>query len=243
MLTGLPMIGNHRGGLQHKCAKANEATPVGNPVPFLFSQTQQPERILPMQITLNQDEIIDAVKAYVRSQINIASNQDIVIDLRAGRGENGFTATLDIVPAKKGLGIREPGAAVPREVVPASTGPAISTTPEAREPAPTTASMMAPSTLAKPASLSASTPKSNPFTKVAAAAAAVVAETPAAEPEAAQEAEPSVEDGEGLRTEAEHQAEEEAAAEASTEAPAEEPAPAAETTPAPRSIFSKAKAG
>lgn len=29
----------------------------------------------------------------------MADNQDIVIDMKAGRGENGFSATLDIVPA------------------------------------------------------------------------------------------------------------------------------------------------
>lgn len=49
-----------------------------------------------MQITLNQDEIVEAIEAYVRRQITISPSQDIAIDLRAGRGENGFTATLDI---------------------------------------------------------------------------------------------------------------------------------------------------
>lgn len=52
-----------------------------------------------MQITLNEDEIIEAVKAHVLGQINVAENQNISIALKAGRGENGFTATLDIVPA------------------------------------------------------------------------------------------------------------------------------------------------
>lgn len=51
-----------------------------------------------MQITLNQDEIVDAITNYVRGQIAITSNQQIAVDLRAGRGENGFTATLDIRP-------------------------------------------------------------------------------------------------------------------------------------------------
>ncbi len=53
-----------------------------------------------MQITLNQDEILVALENYVRSQINIATGQEVSIDLKAGRGENGFSATLDIVPAK-----------------------------------------------------------------------------------------------------------------------------------------------
>lgn len=51
-----------------------------------------------MQITLNQDEIMQALDVYVRTQINIALNQKVVIDLKAGRGENGYSATLDIVP-------------------------------------------------------------------------------------------------------------------------------------------------
>lgn len=54
-----------------------------------------------MQITLNEDEIIEAVKNQVLGQIAVGANQDISIALKAGRGENGFTATLDIVPAGK----------------------------------------------------------------------------------------------------------------------------------------------
>lgn len=53
-----------------------------------------------MQITLNHDEILKALDIYVRSQINIAQDQDIIIDLKAGRGENGYSATLDIVQSK-----------------------------------------------------------------------------------------------------------------------------------------------
>ena len=62
-----------------------------------------------MQITLNQDEILAALESYVRSQITVAEDQTIVFDLKAGRGEHGFSATLDIVPANvkskpKGIG-------------------------------------------------------------------------------------------------------------------------------------------
>lgn len=49
-----------------------------------------------MQIILAEDEIMEALEAYVRERITLASNQTINIDLKAGRGENGFTATLDI---------------------------------------------------------------------------------------------------------------------------------------------------
>lgn len=49
-----------------------------------------------MQITLNQEEIQSAIDTYVRDQITIADDQEISIDLRAGRGENSFTAILNI---------------------------------------------------------------------------------------------------------------------------------------------------
>ena len=52
-----------------------------------------------MQITLNQTEIETALRRYVNDQVNIREGHEIVIDLKAGRGENGFSATIDIVPA------------------------------------------------------------------------------------------------------------------------------------------------
>lgn len=55
-----------------------------------------------MQITMNQEEIVEAVKAYVYRQIRVNEDQDITIDFKAGRGENGISATLDIVPAALG---------------------------------------------------------------------------------------------------------------------------------------------
>jgi hypothetical protein len=85
-----------------------------------------------MQITLNQDEIEEAIDAYVRGQITIGSNQQISIDLRAGRGDNGFSATLEIkarkaatpTPVKRSADV-EPIQARPRavEVAPVVTAP------------------------------------------------------------------------------------------------------------------------
>ena len=49
-----------------------------------------------MQITLDQDEIHDALKDYVRQRISIKDNQNIEIDLKNGRGENGTTAIINI---------------------------------------------------------------------------------------------------------------------------------------------------
>ena len=53
-----------------------------------------------MQITLNQDEIEQAIIAHVKSCINVADGTTIAVDLKAGRGDNGFSATLDIIPTK-----------------------------------------------------------------------------------------------------------------------------------------------
>lgn len=53
-----------------------------------------------MQITLNEDEIKEAIEAAVRKQITIAANQNIEVKLTAGRGENGHTATLEISAAR-----------------------------------------------------------------------------------------------------------------------------------------------
>ena len=51
-----------------------------------------------MQIVLQHDEILEALKEYANRIINVAPGNDINIDLKAGRGENGYSATLDIVP-------------------------------------------------------------------------------------------------------------------------------------------------
>ena len=49
-----------------------------------------------MQITLNDTEIRNAIEEKVRKQINFSDSQHVDIELRAGRGENGMTATLSI---------------------------------------------------------------------------------------------------------------------------------------------------
>lgn len=56
-----------------------------------------------MQITLIQAEIETAIKQYVEDLINIKDNMEIAIDLKAGRGVDGFTAAIDIV--KKGSAV------------------------------------------------------------------------------------------------------------------------------------------
>lgn len=50
----------------------------------------------PMQITLTQTEIETAITDFVKSQMVIADGQRITIDLRATRGNEGYTALIDI---------------------------------------------------------------------------------------------------------------------------------------------------
>jgi len=54
-----------------------------------------------MRITLIQDEIEVALKEYVANQGISISNKEIEIDITAGRGANGITASLDIVEVAK----------------------------------------------------------------------------------------------------------------------------------------------
>ena len=52
-----------------------------------------------MRITLVQAEIDQAIVNYINSQVNVKDGMSITVDLSATRGENGFTATIDIVHA------------------------------------------------------------------------------------------------------------------------------------------------
>jgi len=61
---------------------------------------------------------------YVRSQINIGENQQISIDFTAGRGPNGLTATLDIVPAKLAQPVKAPVSTPVAEEAPKAAEPA-----------------------------------------------------------------------------------------------------------------------
>jgi hypothetical protein len=57
----------------------------------------QPKREKPMQITINQAEIEQAIEARVRSQIMVQAGFKIDIDLKATRGPEGYQAVIDIV--------------------------------------------------------------------------------------------------------------------------------------------------
>lgn len=51
-----------------------------------------------MQIVLNEDEMKTAIRDYITSQGIDTVGKDIEIDLTAGRGANGFSASINIVP-------------------------------------------------------------------------------------------------------------------------------------------------
>ena len=53
-----------------------------------------------MQITLNESEIEDAVLAYVHKTISIPEDRNVSIDWKAGRGDHGMSATIDITQAE-----------------------------------------------------------------------------------------------------------------------------------------------
>jgi len=98
-----------------------------------------------MQITLNQAEIMSALDAFVRKQITISDDQKIDIDMKAGRGENGYSAELSISaqditsPSKPAKVTRAAVTSKPTEVeTDESENDAVEDEPEAVEYDPTT---------------------------------------------------------------------------------------------------------
>jgi len=53
-----------------------------------------------LQITINQAEIEDAIRTFVRSQLPALGKAQIIIDLRATRGADGTTAIIELLPAR-----------------------------------------------------------------------------------------------------------------------------------------------
>lgn len=54
-----------------------------------------------MKITLDEADIKTAVETYIRTQINIPPTAELVIEYKAGRGENGLSANVDIINDRK----------------------------------------------------------------------------------------------------------------------------------------------
>jgi len=62
-------------------------------------ETHDPEkRTTYVQITLDEQEIAEAIRNYLRAQIPISDNDTLPVVLYAGRGENGHTAAITITP-------------------------------------------------------------------------------------------------------------------------------------------------
>lgn len=53
-----------------------------------------------MKIQIVQAEIEEAIRSYIGEQIAIKDGMQIAIDIRSTRGDAGFTAEIDISPAK-----------------------------------------------------------------------------------------------------------------------------------------------
>ncbi|WAK44952.1 hypothetical protein Fifi067_00032 [Erwinia phage Fifi067] len=70
-----------------------------------------------MQVTLNQQEIETALKTYINDQITIKDGMEITIDLKAGRGPEGFSANIDIAPPKTPVKGQAAAAAKPTPAV------------------------------------------------------------------------------------------------------------------------------
>lgn len=49
-----------------------------------------------IQIIIDQTEIEAAIRERIASKISFAEGQNVTIDMKAGRGDNGFTATIVI---------------------------------------------------------------------------------------------------------------------------------------------------
>ena len=58
-----------------------------------------PRSILNMQVILDQNDIELALENYVRDKITINDNPLVSIDLKASRGDNGHSASIEIKDA------------------------------------------------------------------------------------------------------------------------------------------------
>lgn len=96
------------------------------------------EELDKMQITLEENEINEAIEQYVRGQISIKENQVLNFDFKAARGDHGMTATVSIQNGKaspSALSASPVGAATGTPTAPTQPIPP---TPTATPTAPTT---------------------------------------------------------------------------------------------------------
>lgn len=70
-----------------------------------------------MQVTLVQSEIEQALRDFIHSQISVKEGMEIVIVLKATRGDEGTTAIIDIVKPEAGTAIVAAAANVAKPAV------------------------------------------------------------------------------------------------------------------------------
>ncbi|UCR75510.1 hypothetical protein PP742_gp26 [Alcaligenes phage vB_Af_QDWS595] len=68
-----------------------------------------------MQITINQVEIEAAIKAHILNQINVKEGHKLAIEMKAGRGADGYTATIDISPENETKAAAAPQPTEPKQ--------------------------------------------------------------------------------------------------------------------------------
>ncbi len=68
-----------------------------------------------MLITLNHTEITDAVTKYIGSKVVLSDDVKVEVTLTAGRGSNGYTATVDIIDIVKEIVEIEKTSGIPKE--------------------------------------------------------------------------------------------------------------------------------
>ena len=77
-----------------------------------------------MQIILNQAEIEQALVAYISTRLAINSNQEVAVELTAGRGADGYRAMVEIKDAVQAAPVAPaPAVATPRK--PKAASPAL----------------------------------------------------------------------------------------------------------------------
>lgn len=74
-----------------------------------------------LEITIDQTEIETAIKNHIGTLLTINDGQEVSIDLKAGRGENGFSASVKIGGNATGTSATE--AAAPQAAGPTVSGP------------------------------------------------------------------------------------------------------------------------
>lgn len=81
-----------------------------------------------MRVTLNQDELFEAISNHLISRLNLDPSANIEISLTAGRSPKGYTADVDITYPKSDNGLKITAKAPDEELTGEGTQAAAETT-------------------------------------------------------------------------------------------------------------------